>query len=366
LLICLIPGFVRGICPVPDHDSSIMWISCDEEACYVQCEETLEEHVINCDRDGNLERSLPSCIEAECPAIKASPNRIDECDTISCKFSCPEDKELVGPSSILCENGEWSADLPICGATNTCDIPEEPENGFVKCTGQSRQSVCEYSCKDGFMLNGERSRTCEYSEEKLSWSGELPSCQKNLFTPIPPDSENSSPPILTPDDDEQSVWSLLRENQIVIGISAGVFLLILTLSVMLAYCIRKKRTGKESSELEIYNKFDRNPTLNLENTYTDQIVTSGPNRDNSISDPSQTFYQPNHNRAQYPIRGNVSPYSQVNVGNGNSENDHLLTVDEGGPSIYDPSNADQTQYPSSRGPSQNQNYYRPNMATFIY
>ena len=35
-LICLIPGFVRGICPVPDHDSSIMWISCDEEACYVQ------------------------------------------------------------------------------------------------------------------------------------------------------------------------------------------------------------------------------------------------------------------------------------------------------------------------------------------
>jgi hypothetical protein len=219
------------------------------------------------------------------------------------------------------------------------------------------------------VLNGERSRTCEYSEEKLNWSGELPSCQQNLFTPIPPNTENNPPPILTPndDDEEQSVWSLLKENQIVIGISAGVFLLILTLSVMLAYCIRKKRTGKDNSELEIHNMWDRNPTLN-ENTYTDQIVTSGPNRDNSISDPSQTFYQPNHNRAQYPIRGgNVSPYSQQNVGNvGNSENDHLLTVDECGPSIYDPSNADQAQYPSSRGPSQNQNYYRPNMATFIY
>jgi hypothetical protein len=35
--------------------------------------------------------------------------------------------------------------------------------------------------------------------------------------------------------------------------------------------------------------------------------------------------------------------SQVNGENGNSENDHLLTEDEGGPRIYDPSNANQAR-----------------------
>ena len=150
---------------------------------------------------------------------------------------------------------------------------------------------------------------------------------------------------------------------------------------MLAYCIRKKRTGKDNSELEIHNMWDRNPTLN-EVTFLPKILRifnvfdksntnffiehlHRPNRHiwaesrqldfRSFANgkknvvfvclnSSLQFYQPNHNRAQYPIRGgNVSPYSQQNVGNGNSENDHLLTVDEGGPSIYDPSNADQAR-----------------------
>lgn len=375
-LLVALPAFVQSECLIPNYDSNVLRIDCIANTCSAFCNNLYADVLIDCDEHGQLTAPLPHCEKQNCPPISSSDNRIDNCNDNSCLFSC-KNHQLIGPESIYCEGGNWSNDPPICGSNRSC-----PElfilNGYVKCSSkQYRRSVCQFNCPEGYILNGDTSRSCIFAERELKWDGEIPTCDQipdttdRTITVDPtenPRLDDTNPP----EDPPQSIWDLIKENMVAIGIGAAIFFVVIIIAMIGACRVRRKKNGKKDSGVELY---DTNPTLQQRELHynaghRDEIVTRGANRDHAFSDPSQTFYAPNFSRAQYPMRGpgtgNVSPYSQVNV-RSNPEEDPLISEQ---PSIYDPSNADQSHYPSTRGPSQNQNYYshQPNseLGTFIY
>ena len=56
----------------------------------------------------------------------------------------------------------------------TCDELTAPANGDVNQPGNSVGTVARYTCKDGFELIGNKTRTCQEDGE---WSGTDPTCK---------------------------------------------------------------------------------------------------------------------------------------------------------------------------------------------
>lgn len=53
-----------------------------------------------------------------------------------------------------------------------------PANGFINCTGpQVTEESCQFTCQPGYQLEGSPVRECTNDS---SWSGEYPSCEKQL------------------------------------------------------------------------------------------------------------------------------------------------------------------------------------------
>lgn len=55
-----------------------------------------------------------------------------------------------------------------------CGDPGTPTNGTTTVSSTTAGSVATHTCDDGFILVGERERTCL---ETASWSAPLPSCE---------------------------------------------------------------------------------------------------------------------------------------------------------------------------------------------
>lgn len=55
-----------------------------------------------------------------------------------------------------------------------CGNLTDPQNGTVTMLSTVFQSVAEYRCDLGFILNGNNSRTCQFDG---TWSANQPSCQ---------------------------------------------------------------------------------------------------------------------------------------------------------------------------------------------
>ena len=62
----------------------------------------------------------------------------------------------------------------VCVAPINCGDPGVPANGWRLVHGTTEPSTVEYSCTEGYALNGTSERTCMSSGE---WSGALPQCQ---------------------------------------------------------------------------------------------------------------------------------------------------------------------------------------------
>ena len=65
-------------------------------------------------------------------------------------------------------------ELPTCVPVQ-CGLPESPENGKAHYTALAYKSVVTYTCKYGFMVVGDDTRTC--GEDKR-WSGQDPKCKE--------------------------------------------------------------------------------------------------------------------------------------------------------------------------------------------
>ncbi|XP_040264429.1 E-selectin-like isoform X2 [Bufo bufo] len=94
-----------------------------------------------------------------------------------CNFSCEEGFQLTGARSLSCENsGEWSESIPGCKAVS-CSSLEDLSHGHINCSdeyGEYRfKSICEFTCEVGFQLKGSNSLFCQSSGE---WSETTPQC----------------------------------------------------------------------------------------------------------------------------------------------------------------------------------------------
>ena len=86
-----------------------------------------------------------------------------------------------------CLDNEWIPSLPVCKKIKRCPVLTKPSNGEVSTNGHKEGSTANYVCHKGFLLNGNKERTCVDED----WDGTAPHCQP-LSCPRPPTDENGS------------------------------------------------------------------------------------------------------------------------------------------------------------------------------
>ncbi|XP_055055760.2 sushi, von Willebrand factor type A, EGF and pentraxin domain-containing protein 1 isoform X1 [Misgurnus anguillicaudatus] len=89
------------------------------------------------------------------------------------QYHCHSGYEVSGDIVLMCqEDGTWNGTAPIC-APAQCETPPSPEHGSVLVTHSDLGSLVEYSCEEGYELNGQTVRQCLSGQQ---WSDEAPRC----------------------------------------------------------------------------------------------------------------------------------------------------------------------------------------------
>uniref|UniRef100_A0A8C2AYQ9 Sushi, von Willebrand factor type A, EGF and pentraxin domain-containing protein 1 n=1 Tax=Cyprinus carpio TaxID=7962 RepID=A0A8C2AYQ9_CYPCA len=89
------------------------------------------------------------------------------------QYHCHSGYEMKGDIVLMCqEDGTWNGTAPVC-APAQCETPPSPEYGSVMVTDSALGSLAEYSCKDGYELNGQSIRQCISGKQ---WSNDVPRC----------------------------------------------------------------------------------------------------------------------------------------------------------------------------------------------
>ncbi|XP_073448937.1 P-selectin-like isoform X2 [Aquarana catesbeiana] len=171
-------------------------ISCPEEYgksqyksfCNFSCDEGYElngTRSVFCQKTGEWSDSTPTCLVVSCIYLQIPANGNISCTgehgksqyKSFCNFSCDEGYELNGTRSVFCQKtGEWSDSTPTCLVVSCIDL-QIPANGNINCTGEhgksQYKSFCNFSCDEGYELNGTRSVFCQKTGE---WSESTPTC----------------------------------------------------------------------------------------------------------------------------------------------------------------------------------------------
>ncbi|XP_018428688.1 PREDICTED: P-selectin-like [Nanorana parkeri] len=156
--------------------------------CNFSCNEGYELNgtkSVFCQNTGEWSEPTPTCLAVSCVDLQEPANGKITCTDkygksqykTYCNFSCNEGYELNGTKSVFCQNtGEWSEPTPTCLAVSCVDL-QEPANGKITCTdkyGKSQyKTYCNFSCNEGYELNGTKSVFCQNTGE---WSEPTPTC----------------------------------------------------------------------------------------------------------------------------------------------------------------------------------------------
>ncbi|XP_069823519.1 P-selectin-like isoform X2 [Dendropsophus ebraccatus] len=129
---------------------------------------------------------IPRCKVIQCERPEVPDNAVMNCshhgdhlpENSICNFSCKEGFAMVGSSSLLCTTpGQWSGSPPTCEAIQ-CDRPPAPKNGAIACSTDGEMlpynAACNITCDKGFILEGNPSIQCVTPGR---WSAESPQCK---------------------------------------------------------------------------------------------------------------------------------------------------------------------------------------------
>ncbi|XP_073414050.1 E-selectin-like [Dendrobates tinctorius] len=123
---------------------------------------------------------IPNCEPVECPSLVAPENGLMGCKdgttyNSMCEFSCSEGFEMVGSSELRClSSGQWSFSVPLCKAVE-CPLLTSPKKGHMNCQDKTNyKSECSFSCLEGFQLLGSPVLTCQSSG---AWTSSVPKCE---------------------------------------------------------------------------------------------------------------------------------------------------------------------------------------------
>ncbi|KAG7270324.1 hypothetical protein CRUP_007025 [Coryphaenoides rupestris] len=99
-------------------------------------------------------------------------------------YKCEEGFVLNTTATLRCTvGGEWEPSPQDVGCVPVrCSRPESIERGYVSGTNYSFGAVVAYSCDRGFLIRGEKRRTCKANG---AWGGVLPTCVP-VVCPNPP------------------------------------------------------------------------------------------------------------------------------------------------------------------------------------
>ncbi|KAM7319810.1 hypothetical protein ACRRTK_021493 [Alexandromys fortis] len=139
--------------------------------------ELLGNPVLICQEDGTWNGSAPSCISIECDLPVAPENGFLHFTQTTMgsavQYSCKPGHVLEGSHLRLClQNKKWSGAAPHCEAVS-CSKPNPVRNGLVKGSDYSYLAVLRYECDPGYVLNGTETRICR---ENKAWDGHEPTC----------------------------------------------------------------------------------------------------------------------------------------------------------------------------------------------
>ncbi|XP_078575446.1 sushi, von Willebrand factor type A, EGF and pentraxin domain-containing protein 1-like isoform X3 [Branchiostoma floridae x Branchiostoma japonicum] len=144
-----------------------------------------------CQEDGTWNVPPPLCVPIRCiPPRHIFDGMITGQDYTFgsiVQYSCKVGYELQGQRERRCQaNASWSGRTPLCIPVS-CGQPDTVENGKVKANfGHIYNEVAEYTCDEGYVLSGNRSRICQADG---TWSGENPRC-KPRHCPVPSHLKN--------------------------------------------------------------------------------------------------------------------------------------------------------------------------------
>ncbi|CAN9509297.1 unnamed protein product [Ophioblennius macclurei] len=121
-------------------------------------------------------------------AILDSVNKPRYASNSEVSYKCEEGFMLNTTSTLRClMGGAWEPSPSDVGCVPVrCAKPEGVERGYVSGTNYSFGAVVAYSCYNGFLIRGEKRRTCKANGE---WGGVLPTCSP-VSCPPPPQLRN--------------------------------------------------------------------------------------------------------------------------------------------------------------------------------
>jgi len=193
------------ICPVPQSASNNAVITCsatgtanDGDTCSYTCNQGYTDSgsgTIACGDNGSGtgEFTTPTCTldgsgTAQTCTLPASSsnNAAIDCSSAStpdategekCTYSCDAGYTDAGNGEIICTGGAF--ETPSCQAI-TCPALSAPDNGNApSCTdGVNLNSVCTFTCMDGFSVTGTATSTCTSDGTSATGSfGSTPTCE---------------------------------------------------------------------------------------------------------------------------------------------------------------------------------------------
>lgn len=134
---------------------------------------------ITCTMNGNFTGEKPNCVRTTCLNPPEIENGIvtQEGDSLGdvLRYSCKIGYELVGNSTRSCgHDGKWNGASPTCHVI-ICKEPLSIAHGNITAIhGYTFGNEIKYSCKEGYELLGISSRICTSDK---TWTNEQPECE---------------------------------------------------------------------------------------------------------------------------------------------------------------------------------------------